>query len=284
VKKILLLVVLVTVISGCAGGAKATPTDSAPTPVLLPAPPGMVNIPGGTFLMGSGDVENASPVRAVTISSFSIGRYPVTQKEWREVTGTDPSRFKGDDLPVETVTWFDAVEYCNRLSQMEDLTPAYTIAGRTPETGHPITGAGVIWNPDADGYRLPTEAEWEYAARGGNGSPSNFIYSGSDNIDEVAWYFDNSGGSTHPVGTKKPNALVLYDMGGNVQEWCWDWWGSYPDTAQTDPTGVHSAFVRVLRGGSWGNSAGDIRSVYRYHYWPNLMDNVIGFRIAKNGE
>jgi len=240
---------------------------------------GMVPVPGGTFQMGSpsGGRSNERPVRSVTVSSFFMDIHPVTQKQWHEIMGTNPSYFKGDDRPVESVSWFDAAEYANRLSRREGLTPAYGISGNGD-------GRTVTWNRDANGYRLPTEAEWEYAARGGNGSPGNFTYSGSGNINEVAWYIENNGGGTQPVGTLKPNALGLYDMSGNVWEWCWDWWyGAYPDTAQTDPDGASSGSYRVIRGGSWNDSDGRVRSASRSSGSPPARSHYNGFRLVRSG-
>ena len=183
--------------------------------------------------------------------------------------GNNPSRFKGDNLPVERVSWYDAVEFCNRLSRKEGLTPEYTISGKD-----------VTWNRSADGYRLPTEVEWEYAARGGNKS-RGYRFSGSDDPKEVAWYSANSGEKTHPVGQKKPNELGIYDMSGNVWEWVWDWYGSYSSTSQTDPRGPYSGSYRVLRGGSWNLYAGSFRSADRFSGGPSVSFYVLGFRLVR---
>ena len=248
-----------------------------PQPSPQPTPANMVRINGGTFTMGSNNGEdNEKPVHTVTVTGFYMGKYPVTQKEWTAVMGSNPSYFKGDNLPVHRTSWFDAVDYCNRLSQKEGLTSAYTISG----SGNYRT---VTWNRNANGYRLPTEAEWEYAARGGNGSLGNYLYSGSNNVDEVAWYDENSGGSTQNVGTKKPNGLGLYDMSGNVFELCWDWYGDYSSGAQTDPTGAFSGSLRVLRGGHYGLLAVYVRSAFRYYTGPYDGSFSLGFRLARNG-
>jgi len=253
-----------------------------PTPTAVPerpVVPEMVRINGGTFQMGDGQQ------RQVTISSFSMGKYEVTQKEYREVMGTNPSNFKGDNLPVENVSWYDVIEYCNNRSQKEGLTPAYTIdkSRKDPKNKNKndITKWTVTWNRNANGYRLPTEAEWEYAARGGNGSPRNYTYAGSNTVGDVAWYDSNSGKTTHTVGTKSPNGLGLYDMSGNVGEWCWDWYGDYPKTAQTDPQGASSGSNRVLRGGHWVNSAEGVRSAFRDFDYPFNRYGDIGFRLAR---
>ncbi|MDR1315346.1 MAG: formylglycine-generating enzyme family protein [Spirochaetales bacterium] len=236
----------------------------------------MVRISGGTFTMGSpasepdrDDDETRHPVR---VSDFSISRYEVTQKEYRDIMGTDPSDFKGDTLPVENVSWFDAIEYCNRRSLMEKLTPAYTVSGSGD-------WREITWNREADGYRLPTEAEWEYACRAGTTTP----YSSGGSVDSAGWYWNNSGQTTRPVGQKQPNAWGLYDMHGNVWEWCWDWYGEYPDGAQADPSGAASGSGRVLRGGSWGSDARILRSANRDSVTPTPSgrDHIIGFRLAR---
>jgi formylglycine-generating enzyme required for sulfatase activity len=203
----------------------------------------------------------------------------------------NPSVHTGGTLPVEGVTWFNAAEYCNKLSEVEGLTPAYTLSVSsvtTPFFGT-VTSGTVTLNPNATGYRLPTEAEWEYAARGGNQS-QDFTYSGSNNRAEVSWYNQNSGNTLHAAGGKLPNELGLYDMSGNVREWCWDWWGNnYSSDPQTDPTGPASSSdtTRVLRGGGYALDLTDASTDYPYYrdHWsslsPDLLCNTIGFRVAR---
>jgi len=258
-------------------------------------PESFVLINGGTFTMGSPEDErgrNYDEVQhQVTVSSFYLGKYEVTQKEYQEVMGTNPSEFKGDNLPVENVSWFDAVEYCNKRSQREGLTPAYTISG----SGDNRT---VTWNRNANGYRLPTEAEWEYACRAGT---TTRFWSGNDetslagkaNVADLtlkdivgddlnAWTNIRDGyAGTAAVGSFAPNPWGLYDMHGNVFEWCWDWYGNYPSGAQTDPVGASSGSARVLRGGSWGISAQFVRSAFRLYYTPTFRFNFLGFRVLR---
>jgi formylglycine-generating enzyme required for sulfatase activity len=195
----------------------------------------MVRVSAGEFMMGAleDDEEawdNERPRHKVTLTrDFLMGKYAVTQALWDSVMGSNPSDFEGANRPVENVSWFEVVEFCNKLSKREGLESAYT-----------INGENVTCNWSAKGYRLPTEAEWEYSA----GSGQRFKYSGSDNVDEVAWYDDNSdtgnGHETHPVGQKKSNGFGIYDMSGNVDEWAWDRFGDYSSGSQTDPTGPDS--------------------------------------------
>jgi len=231
----------------------------------------MVKVTGGTFRMGSNENSDEKPVHNVTVDSFWMGKFEVTQKEWQRVMGTNPSNFKGETLPVEDVTWFDAARFCNRLSEQEGFDPVYT-----------INGTQVTCDFAKNGYRLPTEAEWEYAARGGNQS-RGYLYSGSNNVDSVAWHYQNSGGQTHPVGTKQPNELGLYDMSGNVHEWCWDWYGSnyYAQSPLKNPRGPSSGASRVERGGSWDYYAEYIRVAYRRSGNPSYSYGLIGFRLAR---
>jgi formylglycine-generating enzyme required for sulfatase activity len=215
----------------------------------------LVYVQGGTFTMGCTDDECYSdgrelPVHQVTISSFYISKYEITQAQWVAVMGNNPSSFKGGNLPVENVCWDDAQEFLSKLNL---------------QTGK--------------NYRLPTEAEWEYAARGGIKS-QGYKYSGSNHIDDVAWYSDNSDGGTKPVGTKIPNELGIYDMSGNVWEWCNDWFGEYSSSPQHDPTGVSAGGVYVLRGGSWYFSAKICRIATRRYNAPGLRHSLFGFRVV----
>ena len=240
-----------------------------------PSPVNFVRINGGTFSMGSPANEpgrdSDQTQRQVTVSSFYMSRYEVTQKEYQEVMGTNPSNFKGDNLPVECVSWYDAVEYCNARSRKEGLTPAYTISG----SGDNRT---VAWNRSANGYRLPTEAEWEYACRAGTTTAYN---TGASINNNTGWYRANSAESTQEVGRKPANAWGLYDMHGNVWEWCWDWYGNYASGAQTDPVGASSGSYRVIRGGGWGSPDLYVRSAFRDHSSPYNRYNILGFRLVR---
>lgn len=239
--------------------------------------PDMVLIQGGTFEMGDVEGKGAiseKPVHKVALSDYYLARTAVTFEEYDlycEAMGVKKPDDRGwgrGKHPVINVSWFDAVRYCNWLSEQTGLRKVYTIEGET------VT---VDWY--ADGYRLPTEAEWEFAVRGGNLS-EGFQYSGSDNLDEVGWYDNNSGGQTHPVGEKKPNELGLYDMSGNVWEWCWDWYDAYSAVVQRDPKGPDKGDNRVLRGGSWDFSARSCRVSYRNISTPDYRYDFLGFRLA----
>lgn len=213
----------------------------------------MIRVEGGTFQMGSttGD-DDEKPVHQVTLSNFSIGQTEVTQELWQAVMGSNPSNFSGSKRPVEKVSWNDCRTFITKLNQL---------TGKT--------------------FRLPTEAEWEYAARGGNKS-KGYVYSGSNEIDDVAWYTSNSSSTTHDVATKSPNELGIYDMSGNVWEWCQDWYGSYSSSSQTNPTGPTSSVSnRVERGGSWYSSATYCRVAVRYYSAPTSTYSNLGFRLAQ---
>jgi len=244
-------------------------------------PSNMVRVEGGTFQMGTAKgAGDERPVHTVTISTFYMSKCTVTQKEWYEIMGTTIEqqrvssrglllRGSGDNYPMYYVNWNDAIEYCNKRSLKEGLKPAYRVSGNA-----------ITCDWEADGYRLPTEAEWEYAAKGGNGL-FGYEYSGSNNVDTVAWYNRNSEQSTQPVGTKAANSLGLYDMSGNVWEWCWDWEGKYPNNAQTDPRGPASGSSRIRRGGSWMDGATFVRSAYRGSISPSRSGSDIGFRVVR---
>ena len=216
----------------------------------------MVKVEGGTFTMGATPEQgndalaNEKPAHQVTLSDYYIGRYEVTQKEWQAVMGKNPSYNKGDNLPVERVSWNDCQSFIYKLNQLTGLK-----------------------------FRLPTEAQWEYAARGGKQS-RGLKYSGSDNAKNIAWYEKNSGSKTHQVGTKEPNELGIYDMSGNVWEWCGDWYGSYSSSAQTNPTGPSSGSFRVQRGGSWDSGAWGCRVSDRFHILPSHRNGNDGFRVV----
>lgn len=216
----------------------------------------MVYVEGGTFTMGatseqeSDALSDEKPTHQVTLSSFSIGKYEVTQEEWEAVMGNNPSSFKGAKRPVESVSWSDCRQFIRKLR---------TLTGKN--------------------FRMPTEAEWEYAARGGNKS-RGYKYSGSNILDDVGWYDSNSSSSTHDVGQLDPNELGLYDMSGNVWEWCADWYGSYDSNSQSNPEGPSSGSLRVVRGGSWLLYARTCRVSIRISYSPGGAYNHLGLRLA----
>ena len=216
----------------------------------------MVKVEAGSFNMGATpEMENPydseKPVHRVTLTNnYYIGKYEVTQALWKIVMGSNPSNSKGDNLPVENVSWNNCQKFISKLNK--------------------LTGKS---------FRLPTEAEWEFAARGGNKS-RGYQYSGSNTIGDVAWYDGNSGSKTHAVGTKQPNELGIYDMTGNVLEWCQDWYDSYSSSPQTNPTGAVSGSFRVLCGGSWGISAGYCRSSCRGSNTPGSRNNFLGLRLV----
>ena len=216
----------------------------------------MIKVEGGTFSMGAtseqgGDAyRDEKPVHSVTLSDYYIGETEVTQELWEAVMGSKPSKFKGSQRPVERVSWKDCQEFITRLNQ--------------------LTGKN---------FRLPTEAEWEYAARGGNNS-QGYKYSGSNTIGNVAWYGDNSNSQTPNVKTKSPNELRIYDMSGNVYEWCQDWYGNYSSGSQTNPTGPSSGSYRVDRGGGWGYNALHCRVSDRFSNLPGGRGSILGLRLC----
>jgi formylglycine-generating enzyme required for sulfatase activity len=241
-------------------------------------PEGLVLVEAGTFQMGSesGDSDEKS-VHSVTISrAYYMSKYEVTQKQWLEIMEENPSHFKGDNLPVHNVSWNSAIEYCNLLSTKQGLTPCYSDSSQN-----------VRCDFSANGYRLPTEAEWEFAAHGGK-KALGLRYSGStggDSVGDIGWYSSNSEGKIHEVGGKKPNELGLYDMSGNVWEWCWDWYGEYIASSQTDPAGPISGSYRVRRGGSWESNVKYLRSTLRNYSNPFAgAMNSTGLRLVRIAE
>ena len=244
----------------------------------------MVLIPAGTFQKNQtgayGGPSVDFPIHTVTISkAFYMSKYEITQKQYEAVMDTNPSTFIGENLPVEKVTWYNAVAFCNALSLKEGKTPCYM-----------INDTNVTCNWEANGYRLPTEAEWEYACKAGtttdfySGSLTNPDCSPLDmNLDKIGWYCGNSNYTTHPVGQKEPNAFGLYDMSGNVNEWCWNWFSADSNAAVTDPTGSTSGFYRVIRGGNFNVHAHDCLSVKHNAGTPSLIYDGLGFRIVRAG-
>ena len=249
----------------------------------------MVSIPAGSFLMGSPEGEEGrrpdeGPQRTVNISAFLMSETEVTQKQFEDVMGWEESYFRGDNRPVEYLSWFDCVYFCNELSEADGLTCCYTITD-IDWSGNHIVAASVTCDFEANGYRLPTEAEWEYACRAG--TTTRFNTGGSDsNLDAAGWYGgDPPEDETHDVGEKDPNALGLYDMHGNVWEWCWDWYdedyyGTRPDP-DSDPTGPSSGSDRILRGGAWNSLIRSCRSASRAEEGPSIRIQIIGLRVCR---
>ena len=216
----------------------------------------MVRVEAGTFTMGAtpemeNPLDDEKPAHQVTLTNdYYIGKYEVTQALWKAVMGNNPSYSKGNNLPVERVSWDNCQKFISKLNR---------ITGKT--------------------FRLPTEAEWEYAARGGNKS-RGYQCSGSSNLSDVAWYEDNSGNKTHNVGSKQANELGIYDMSGNVHEWCQDWYDKYSNSSKVNPTGANSGSYRVSRGGGWAGYAWDCRSSYRNYCSPGSRYNHLGLRLV----
>ncbi len=253
----------------------------------------LVLLEGGTFTMGSPDSERQRQEdevsHEVTISPFYADPYEVTQQDYEALMGENPSHFVGDTLPVEGVTWYDAVEYCNALSESRGLTPVYA-----------IDSTAVTWDRSADGYRLLTEAEWEYAARAG----TTTVFHDGDQITSDNANFEGSypylieenyvsrqdpnvvtsanRGETIPVDSLSPNGFGLYNMHGNVSEWCFDYYGEYDITQTADPAGPSSGTLRINRGGGWNDFAKQLRSAYRSATTPDTVEQNMGFRIARN--
>ena len=253
----------------------------------------LIFVEGGEFIMGDGKMEN-EPKHKVEVSSFFMAEHQLTQEVYKAVTDKEPSDFTGINHPVEQVSWIDAVGFCNKLNGIIGLSDVcdkdYNFLGRDGKRTNNIA--------DVQGFRLPTEAEWEYAARGGGAgivethgraslhaatpapTPA-FHYAGSDNLDDVGWYDDNNEYETKPVGLKFPNQLGLYDMSGNVWEWCWDWYDKdfYKNDDKKNPVNFKDGRARVLRGGSWINYAGYSRMANRYGSTPDGRWDDGGFRL-----
>ena len=274
------LVILGILFLGIGGsvGCSRQSSDKAKPPAVADKPIALVLVEGGTFDMGSDISDDEKPVHKVAVKSFMIGKGEVTFAEYDAYCdATGKSRLNDNDWgrgtrPVIHVSWYDAVVFCNWRSQKDGLMGCYT-----------ITGTDVTYNTDANGYRLPTEAEWEYAARGGSKS-RGYAYSGSNDAGEVGWYDQNSGNSTHQVGEKRANELGLFDMSGNVWEWCWDWYGDkyYSQSPGENPMGPSLGQYRVLRGGCWFGDVHLLRCTLRDGVvFPTSSGYSLGFRVAR---
>ena len=244
-----------TIVVSTQDGGKTANCVVTVLPPPHPAEPELVFVEGGTFTMGCTDGEcyhdgREEPAHQVTLSSYKIAKYPVTQKQWVIIMGSNPSSPKGDNLPVGNVDWYDIQGFIQKLND--------------------ATGKN---------YRLPTEAEWEYAARGGNKS-KGYKYSGSNDVNAVAWYTSNSSSTSHVVGTKLPNELGIYDMSGLVAERCGDWYGAYTSNSQTNPTGPVTGDSQPARGGAWNSPANENRVSYRGYCGSNYTRDWIGFRLV----
>lgn len=275
-------------LSAC-GNAQPEDDPQLP-PVVPPEPPteqqgDFILLNAGTFTMGSPVNEpwrEADEVQhTVTLDGFYLSKYEVTQADYQALTGRNPSSFSGANRPVEMVSWYDAVRYCNALSERDGLTPAYS-----------INNEDVTWNKEADGYRLPTEAEWEYACRAGTTTP--FSTGGNITVEQSNWYssypyIEGEGGGTYrrqtvDVDNFEPNAWGFYNMHGNVSEWCWDYYAPYSTQEQNNPAGAARGRNRVARGGGWYDYAKHVRSAYRSVAPPDYVDYKRGFRIARNAD
>jgi formylglycine-generating enzyme required for sulfatase activity len=253
------------------------------TPIRPPADFVFVRVPGGVFTMGApagelGSSDTERPQHEVTVDSFLMSVTEVTQNQWLNVRGSEPAWFSGcADCPVEDVSWLDAINFCNALSDAQGLNRAYN-----------IVGPAVIWDPTANGYRLPTEAEWEHACRAGtttalaNGDLTAVACNADPNLINLGWYCSNADSSTQEAGQKTANDFGLYDMHGNVWEWVWDWYGAFSAAPANNPGGPETGLFKVIRGGSWLYGAQRCRSAHRRPAAPGSASSDLGFRIVRN--
>jgi sulfatase modifying factor 1 len=247
-----------------------------------PINPDLVTISGGSFLMGSKANYNSdtdeNKQRQVTINNFELSKFEVTVWQWRAFVKATKSKMPEkpswnwkDNFPITHITWEQAIAYCNWLSKEEKLQPVYL-----------KKGPNYVFNIKANGYRLPTEAEWEYAAKGGKLSKAT-KYSGGNSPDRVAWHKANSNKAPHTIGTKRPNELGIYDMSGNVWEWCWNWYNPYYNiNNKNNPKGPEMGEKRTVRGGSWDSDLNYLRPANRLSTYPNRTNEFYGFRVAKS--
>ncbi|PID30645.1 MAG: hypothetical protein CR982_00925 [Candidatus Cloacimonadota bacterium] len=239
----------------------------------------MVLVEGGQFQMGDyfdKGYDDETPVHSVELNSFFMGKHEVTQDEYSSLMNSNPSNFLGDNRPVEKVSWYEAIEYCNKLSELEGFDKCYS-----------GSGDDIVCDFRKNGYRLPTEAEWEYAARGGIHYVDSLSYSGCNKkseLEQYSWYYSTSNGKTRHVESKLPNQLGLYDMSGNVWEWCWDWYNGtyYSYIPIVNPEGPLSGSCRVIRGGSWHDKAKSCRVADRNLFYPSDAINTLGFRVVRS--
>ncbi|MCY3017607.1 MAG: formylglycine-generating enzyme family protein [Planctomycetota bacterium] len=262
---LLAALVAACLVSSCGTTGQARPSAGAPPAVTTPSGVEMVAIPGGWFEMGSeAEDETDAPVHRVYVSPFLMDRYEVTQEHFEKVVGRNPSRWKDPKGPVEQIRWRDAAQYCNARSRLEGLVPCYDPA---------------TWRCDESrgGYRLPTEAEWEYACRAGTRTEYSFGNNPAK-LKQFAWFKENCTRSPQPVGSRQPNPWGLYDMYGNVWEWCNDFYkeGYYGESPEKDPRGPDTSLARVLRGGCWNSRATMCRSAYRNNEDPGYTDACFG--------
>ena len=274
--------------NGLSGSMEEEPPAPSTSPVVSDS---LTLISGGTFQMGSpaGEPERSSDevLHSVTVGSFYMSKTEVSQKDYQAVMGSNPSETKGDTLPVTNITWYDAIQYCNKLSEAESLTPCYIISGTT-----------VTWDRSANGYRLPTEAEWEYAARAGTDTPFNFgdyVHNNDANCYNAYGYNNDASGNwvngsdsylrrTVEVDSYAANAYGLYNMHGNTAEWVWDWYGEYGTQTTVDPTGPESGNAKIIRGGGWNDHPKHIRSAYRGAHPADVSLYSISMRPVRSGE